>query len=184
MTSTPENKDKRSTDTVASSPARRNPDYPSVARPSESAQETRSDSKSGAASSMPTPKPAKRKKNRNNRKRRHRRQSFLTAEESESPSQQFKPATAPAADTVAKAQSAANDQSKSRARLPFYGLGRDLSDTSLESEALLDHRYGLYFFALISNRALTFLVLFPLLLFSILFDANYWVSKFFIENNP
>lgn len=90
------------------------------------------------------PKPAKRKKNRNNRKRRHRRQSFLTAEESESQSQQFEPATAPAADSVAKAQPVANDQSKSRARLPFYGLGRDLSDTSLESEALLDHRYDFY----------------------------------------
>lgn len=146
MTPTPENKNKRSTDAAASSPARRNPDHPPVTRSSGSAQETRSDSKSGAASSMSTPKPAKRKKNRSNRKRRHRRQSFLTAEESESQSQQFKPATAPAADSVASvAQSAANDQSKSRARLPFYGLGRDLSDTSLESEALLDHRYGLYF---------------------------------------
>lgn len=144
MTPTPENKNKRSTDAIASSPTRRNPDHPPVTRPSESAQETRSDSKSGAASSMPMPKPTKRKKNRNNRKRRHRRQSFLTAEESESQSQQFKPATAPAADSVAKAQSAANDPSKSRARLPFYGLGRDLSDTSLESEALLDHRYGFY----------------------------------------
>lgn len=141
MTLTPENKNKRSTDAVASSPARRSPDHPPVTRPSESAQETRSDSKSGAASSMPMPKPTKRKKNRNNRKRRHRRHSFLTAEESESQSQQFKSATAPAAESVAKAQSAANDQSESRARLPFYGLGRDLSDTSLESEALLDHRH-------------------------------------------
>lgn len=139
-TPTPENK--RSTDAAASFSARRNSDHAAVTAPSEPAQETRSDSKSGVS----RPKPAKRKKNRNNRKRRHRRQSFLAAEESES--QQLKPATAPAADSVASVAqaSAANDQSKSRARLPFYGLGRNLSDTSLESEALLDHRYVLLFF--------------------------------------
>lgn len=34
------------------------------------------------------------------------------------------------------------DQTKTQAPLPFYKLGsRDLSSTSLESEALLDHRY-------------------------------------------
>ncbi|KAK1141465.1 CorA metal ion transporter [Aspergillus melleus] len=78
-------------------------------------------------------KSSKRKKNRH-RKRRNRRQSFLGPEESSSAV-----ASASVPDTEGLAPMA-TDQTKSRAALPFYKLGRDLSSTSLESEALLDHR--------------------------------------------
>lgn len=103
-------------------------------------------------------KPAKRKKNRN-RKRRHRRQSFLAPEDGEEEEERpLDPATAQGSDAVtnvnsgdqqqqqqetstASTSSAKGKSSKSRReRLPFFGLGRDLSSTSLESAALLDHR--------------------------------------------
>lgn len=79
-------------------------------------------------------KSSKKKKNRH-RKRRNRRQSFLGPEESPSV---VAPASVPETEGLAPM---ATDQTKSRAALPFYKLGRDLSSTSLESEALLDHRY-------------------------------------------
>lgn len=81
-----------------------------------------------------TNKPAKRKKNRN-RRRRNRRQSFLAPEDS-----QLEAATAPAPDATA-VSNLATDRPKPEAAEPFYKLGRALSSTSLESEALLDHRY-------------------------------------------
>ena len=87
-------------------------------------------------STVTTGKSTKRKKNRH-RKRRNRRQSFLGPEESSSVV-----ASASVPDTEGLAPMA-TDQTKSRAALPFYKLGRDLSSTSLESEALLDHRYVL-----------------------------------------
>ncbi|XHG02868.1 hypothetical protein AWENTII_006192 [Aspergillus wentii] len=89
----------------------------------ETTQESRSDSKSG------TSKSAKRRKNRN-RKRRTRRQSFLAAEEPHAGA-----ASVPGPDTETTAPLAANHPTT-----PFYKLGRRLSNTSLESEALLDHR--------------------------------------------
>lgn len=79
-----------------------------------------------------TGKPAKRKKNRH-RRRRHRRQSFISTEDPHAG-----PPTTPRPEVENMALMA--DQTKSRGALPFYKLGRDLSDTSLESEALLDHR--------------------------------------------
>lgn len=101
-------------------------------------------------------KPAKRKKNRN-RKRRHRRQSFLAPEDGEEEEERpLDPATAQGSDavtnvnsgdqqqqtsTVSTNSSAKGKSSKSRReRQSFFGLGRDLSSTSLESAALLDHR--------------------------------------------
>ncbi|PKY05283.1 cora-domain-containing protein [Aspergillus campestris IBT 28561] len=78
-------------------------------------------------------KTSKRKKNRN-RKRRNRRQSFLAAEGSH---------TGAAAGSVPEPEPLdimAADQPKPQAARPFYKLSADLSSTSLESEALLDHR--------------------------------------------
>src|SRR5699024_157504 len=121
---------------------------------STASHETRPDSKSGAA------KPAKRSRKNRNHKRRHRRQSFLAPGEEEEEEerrpevqQPLKAATAPSdgPDSVASAVAAGADQQQpkplksrskpTRDRLPFYGLGNDLSsvsETSLESEALLD----------------------------------------------
>jgi magnesium transporter len=81
-----------------------------------------------------TNKPAKRKKNRN-RRRHNRRQSFLAPEDS-----QLEAATAPAPDATT-VSNLATDRPKPEAAEPFHKLGRALSSTSLESEALLDHRY-------------------------------------------
>ncbi|KAF7184121.1 hypothetical protein CNMCM7691_004680 [Aspergillus felis] len=82
-----------------------------------------------ASEGRPATNKPKRRKNRH-RKRRNRRQSFLAPEESHT------------ATAVSGAEEAmiAGDQPHSRPALPFYNLGRDLSSTSLESEALLDHR--------------------------------------------
>ncbi|PYH97284.1 cora-domain-containing protein [Aspergillus ellipticus CBS 707.79] len=88
----------------------------------------------GADSRSGTPKSAKRRKPRH-RKRRNRRQSFIAAEESLPGAAH---ASVPDAENIA---TVAADQIKPQATLPFYKLGRDLSTTSLESEALLDHRY-------------------------------------------
>lgn len=73
-------------------------------------------------------KPAKRRRNRN-RKRRSRRQSFLAPEEP-----QFTSTTVPPPDTAAVTNLVGE-------RPKPYNLGSNLSNTSLESEALLDHRY-------------------------------------------
>ncbi|KAF4157927.1 hypothetical protein CNMCM8927_003173 [Aspergillus lentulus] len=83
-----------------------------------------------ASEGRPATNKPKRRKNRH-RKRRNRRQSFLTPEESHNA------AAVSGADAEAMI---AGDQPDSRPAFPFYNLGRDLSSTSLESEALLDHR--------------------------------------------
>lgn len=70
---------------------------------------------------------AKPKKKNRNRKRRNRRQSFIASEDS-----------GPIVSELLGGLSRTNpDQIQGRA--PFY-RGRNLSNTSLESEALLDHR--------------------------------------------
>ncbi|KAL3466303.1 hypothetical protein BJX64DRAFT_12083 [Aspergillus heterothallicus] len=74
----------------------------------------------------------KRKRNRH-RKRRNRRPSFLAPEDS----QPNAPPTVPENETL---NVMAGNQSRPRGSTPFYKLGGDLSNTSLESEALLDHR--------------------------------------------
>ncbi|KAE8144177.1 hypothetical protein BDV25DRAFT_167484 [Aspergillus avenaceus] len=79
-----------------------------------------------------TGKPAKRKKKRH-RKRRNRRPSFISVDD---PHTEAPAAPGPEGENMAMM----TDQTKSRGALPFYKLGRDLSSTSLESEALLDHR--------------------------------------------
>ncbi|KAF7595059.1 CorA metal ion transporter [Aspergillus hancockii] len=104
-----------------------------IARPSTAydsrASETRQEPQADINST--TGKPSKRKKNRH-RKRRNRRQSFISAED---PHTEAPTASGPEAQNLDM-----TDQTKSRVALPFYKLGRDLSSTSLESEALLDHR--------------------------------------------
>ncbi|KAF4979239.1 hypothetical protein F66182_17300, partial [Fusarium sp. NRRL 66182] len=73
------------------------------------------------------PPAAKPKKKNRNRKRRNRRQSFIASEDS-----------GPITSELLGGLSRTNpDQIQGRA--PFY-RGRNLSNTSLESEALLDHR--------------------------------------------
>ncbi|KAL4783621.1 hypothetical protein BJX76DRAFT_348405 [Aspergillus varians] len=87
--------------------------------------ETRQGSETGS-------KKHKRKRNRN-RKHRNRRPSFLAPEDS----QPNLPATVPEA---APLDTMAENQMRARDSTPFYKLRGDLSNTSLESEALLDHR--------------------------------------------
>lgn len=101
--------------------------YPSAGGYETPAPHTHHDAASEGRSVTNKPK---RRKNRH-RKRRNRRQSFLAPEESHNG------AAASGADADAMI---AGDQPYSRPSLPFYNLGRDLSSTSLESEALLDHR--------------------------------------------
>ena len=86
-------------------------------------------------------KTSKRKKNRN-RKRRNRRQSFLAAEDSHTGGAAAGSVPDPEPLDIMSA-----DQPKSQqSARSFYKLGADLSSTSLESEALLDHRYAFFFF--------------------------------------
>lgn len=80
-------------------------------------------------------KPAKRKRNRN-RKHRNRRQSFLDPDDTQVASAAVPPPDAPTVGNLAA------DRPKAEAARPFYKLGKDPSNTSLESEALLDHRYA------------------------------------------
>ncbi|OJJ50488.1 hypothetical protein ASPZODRAFT_85850 [Penicilliopsis zonata CBS 506.65] len=70
---------------------------------------------------------SKKKRKHRNRKRRNRRPSFLAADESDS-----RP--------VVAAASGADAAPETRSEQTFYRLGQALSSTSLESEALLDHR--------------------------------------------
>ncbi|KAL4997713.1 hypothetical protein BDV10DRAFT_168785 [Aspergillus recurvatus] len=74
----------------------------------------------------------KRKKNRN-RKRRNRRPSFLAPEDS----QPNAPPTIPESEAL---NTMAENQARARGSTPFYNSGGNLSNTSLESDALLDHR--------------------------------------------
>jgi magnesium transporter len=71
----------------------------------------------------------KKKKNRH-RKRRNRRQSFLAPDDSDHPGPMI-------TDRTPELQRPTQDQCQDHP--PFY-RGRNLSNTSLESEALLDHR--------------------------------------------
>ncbi|GAB1218362.1 hypothetical protein ATERTT37_007616 [Aspergillus terreus] len=79
-----------------------------------------------------TPKKSTKRKKKRQRKRHNRRPSFLSAEDPESGAPR-RPSIAEPGDMMAASQT------KSQSALPFYKLGRDLSSTSLESEALLDH---------------------------------------------
>lgn len=86
-----------------------------------------------ADSNGKTPKTSKRKKNRN-RKRRNRHQSFIPPDREESHA-------SPGHNSGARGDSMEADRPTSRDTTSFFKLGRNLSNTSLESEALLDHRY-------------------------------------------
>lgn len=99
---------------------------PSSSRPQGQRNET--DATTGTNASQDTGQaPHKKKKHRAGKKRRHRRQSFAAPSE-DLPMQ-------PAHDLL-------NVPGQQGNRPPFYGGGRNLSLTSLESEALLDHRYA------------------------------------------
>ncbi|KAJ5668901.1 hypothetical protein N7462_009971 [Penicillium macrosclerotiorum] len=79
-------------------------------------------------------KASKRKKNRN-RKRRNRQQSFITPDlEPVNDRPGTSPGTGGARDPME------GDLSTVKENPPFFKLGRNLSNTSLESDALLDHR--------------------------------------------
>ncbi|EAU29838.1 conserved hypothetical protein [Aspergillus terreus NIH2624] len=104
-------------------------DPPPLARAAVSdMQSTRGDSNNQ------TPKKSTKRKKKRQRKRHNRRPSFLSAEDPESGAPR-RPSIAEPGDMMAASQT------KSQSALPFYKLGRDLSSTSLESEALLDHRH-------------------------------------------
>ncbi|KAL2872292.1 uncharacterized protein BJX67DRAFT_2090 [Aspergillus lucknowensis] len=92
-------------------------------------EQTRLDQDTGSRSGSTKPK---RKRNRH-RRRRNRRQSFLAPEDS----QPDAPPTVPETETL---NVMAGNQARARGPTPFYKLGGDLSNTSLESDALLDHR--------------------------------------------
>ena len=101
-------------------------------RPTEGLQTTQSTSAAVPQHDAQLPGPKKRRNHRSKKKKANRRQSFLPdAEEVE----------------VDPARSNRNteDPKSATARPPFYRLGqpggRNLSETSLASEALLDHRY-------------------------------------------
>jgi magnesium transporter len=79
-------------------------------------------------------KSAKRKKNRN-RKRRNRQESFLTPAKEEI----HRPASGSGTGGVRDSMEGERPTSKDTSS--FFKLGRNLSNTSLESDALLDHRY-------------------------------------------
>jgi magnesium transporter len=79
-------------------------------------------------------KSSKRKKNRN-RKRRNRHQSFIPPHPEES---HDSPGDISGAGGVRDSMEA--DRPTSRDNPSFFKLGRNLSNTSLESDALLDHR--------------------------------------------
>lgn len=81
-------------------------------------------------------KSAKRKKNRN-RKRRNRQESFLTTPAKED--SHDRPASGSGSGVARNSMD--NDRPTSKDAPSFFKLGRNLSNTSLESDALLDHRY-------------------------------------------
>lgn len=99
--------------------------------------ETRSEHPAGSGAGKPS-KSSKRKKNRN-RKRRNRHQSFLTPsrEEAHDSAEEHSGASGGVRDSMEADRPAPRDTS-------FFKLGSNLSNTSLESDALLDHRYVLW----------------------------------------
>lgn len=83
---------------------------------------------SGQASILEVPLKKKKKKHRAGRKRRTRRQSFAA------------PSEAPTEETTGERPSLLDAQRTSAHQASFYRLQHNRSNTSLESEALLDHR--------------------------------------------
>lgn len=104
--------------------------------PSTTAPETRFETAPAPDNEPGKSKSAKRRKNRN-RKRRNRQESFLTPSKEEP---HDRPAsgsgTGGMRDSMEADRPTSNDNSSS-----YFKLGRNLSNTSLESDALLDHRY-------------------------------------------
>lgn len=94
-------------------------------------------------------KTAKRRKNRN-RKRRNRQQSFIAPGTEDSHEQ-----SDGASGTGGAGASMEGDRPTSRDKPSFFRLRRNLSDTSIESDALLDHRYATVCF--VTFGMLTFL---------------------------
>lgn len=94
-------------------------------RPGPSTIQTEATSHDLVRSAGPGRVPGKKKKNRNRKKKRTRRQSFAVS-----------------ADDDGHRLPEASNQERNAARASFYRLkGNQQSNTSLESEALLDHRY-------------------------------------------
>ncbi|KAJ5178831.1 hypothetical protein N7492_002041 [Penicillium capsulatum] len=102
---------------------------PGPATSSETRLETSALDKDAGKSS----KSSKRKKNRH-RKRRNRQQSFLTPAHEESHDRPDSTAESGARESMEE------DRPSSKDNPPFFKLGRNLSNTSIESDALLDHR--------------------------------------------
>lgn len=95
---------------------------------------------SGARLQTPAPDSSVGKSKSNKRKNRRRRpknrkQSFLASAPETS---HERPGTSPAADGARELME--GDRPTSKDGQSFFKLGRNLSNTSLESEALLDHR--------------------------------------------
>lgn len=120
---------------IGSGPMARRDQRPGPASTSETtpAHETRLEAPTAAGETGKSTKASKRKKNRQ-RKRRNRRQSFLAPANRES---HDRPGTASGAGDGNQMESA---RPTSRENPQYYKLGSNLSTTSLESDALLDHR--------------------------------------------
>lgn len=82
-------------------------------------------------------KAGKRRKNRH-RKRRNRHQSFITPGPEDSHDQAEGPSG-----TGGARESMGGDRPTSKDKPSYFNLNRNLSSTSLESDALLDHRYAI-----------------------------------------
>lgn len=106
---------------------------PASASETKPAHETRLEAPTTVGETGKSTKASKRKKNRQ-RKRRNRRQSFLVPANEES---RDGPGTASGAGDGNQMES---DRPTSRENPQFYKFGSNLSATSLESDALLDHR--------------------------------------------
>lgn len=83
-------------------------------------------------------KATKRRKNRH-RKRRNRHQSFITPGPEDSHDRSEGPSG-----TGGARESMGGNRPTSKDNPSFFNLGRNLSNTSLESDALLDHRYATF----------------------------------------
>ena len=92
-------------------------------------------------------KSSKRKKHRR-RKRHNRHQSFLTPSAGESYDQPRSPGATGGARELTE-----GTQPTSKDKPPHFNLGRNLSDASIESDALLDHRLVYISFNNIINRS-------------------------------
>jgi magnesium transporter len=91
--------------------------------------------------------PRKKRNHRGGKKKRARKQSFAASTEGSGMGEET-------------SQSIRQAQSHSAARASFYRLqGRHASNTSIESEALLDHRYFLAFASLCSMKVSSSIVI-------------------------